>query len=118
MPLIQIRRNPEMINDGLLKSIIESLPRRAAQALSCAEGGVLKPEDIMIEADDFGPFDTNAKDIHVRVIAHDYPSRRANLDEIRTWISMDIFAELQLTPASWYVWVLLMPTSYGSDTEN
>ena len=116
MPLIQIRRKLGVISHHEMLALKDELPAFVAGALSCKEGGILQPKDIMLEIDDMGAYDVNCKDIHVRVCAHDYPSRRANLDDIRKAISKQV---LKCLPqgASWYVWVLLVPTSYGSDTE-
>lgn len=117
MPLIKIRRGAR-IDDHILNKILESLPTVAAAALACKEGGPLKPKDIMIEVDRMSDSDRNVKDIHIRVIAHDYPARRgdnlAALDEIRMKISAAVTPHLG-EHMSWYVWVLLSPTSYGSD---
>lgn len=87
--------------------------------LSCSEGGKLESKDIMIEVTDFGPFDTNCKDLHVRVWAHDYPSRRGpnNKSLDLTQLKLSGRVRAYLTPdISWNVWVLLATTSYGSDT--
>lgn len=120
MPLIQIRRRPDAIGGEAIVALRENLPAVAAQALSCAEGGKLAPKDIMLEFDDMGPYDINNKDIHVRVWAHDYPARRGEnlsaLDTIRKTIAEEVLRHIP-AGVSWYVWVLLAPTSYGSDTE-
>lgn len=120
MPLMQIRRKTDRISDPDLIKVVQNLPAVAAQALSCKEGGELKSGDIMLEIDEMSPLDANCKDLHIRVWAHDYPSRRgeslANLDAIRKRISAEVLKHLP-AGVSWYVWVLLAPTSYGSDTE-
>ena len=123
MPLIQIVRNPKKIPDNILMKILSMLPKVAAEALSCSEGGKLQPKDIMIEVTEFSPFDTNCKDLHVRVWAHDYPSRAGRnlkkLDEIQHIISSNVWGYItaEVPEASWNVWVLLAKTSYRSDTE-
>jgi len=117
MPLIQIRRQQSKIDATVLFDIIRNLHAVAAKALTCEESGELVPGDIMIEADDMNTvFGSNLKDIHIRVWAHDYPSRRDNLDAIRKRIADEVLKHL-VSGTSWYVWVLLAPTSYGSDTE-
>ena len=121
MPLVQIRRNPRTIDQFVLKALSDKLPAVTAGILSCKEGGILAPKDIMVEFDDMSPYDTNCKDIHIRVWAHDYPARRgkdlAALDSIRERIAEEVLKHLP-AGVSWYVWVLLAPTSYGSDTES
>jgi hypothetical protein len=116
MPLIDIRRYPDAIDSDTLSALTQHLPARAAATLSCEEGGILAPEAIMIEVHDSRRFDRNTKDIRINVWAHDYPSRRKNLDDIRKRIAEEVLRHLP-EGVSWSVWVLLAPTSYGSDTE-
>ena len=115
MPLIQIRRRTSKFGGHFCKEIGKALPAVAAAALTCEEGGKLDPHDVMIEFDDMGDADVNCKDIHVRVWAHDYVARRRDLDVIRKTISDEVIKHLP-EGVSWYVWLLLAPTSYGSDT--
>ena len=119
MPLIQIVRNPTKVSDGMLGNILSMLPAASSTILSCSEGGKLRPDDIMIEVTEFGPHDRNCKDLHVRVWAHDYPSRRGPNNKALDLMQLKIAGRVRayLTPEiSWYVWVLLATTSYGSDT--
>ena len=122
MPLITIKYDERKIPPEFLEDFVKSLPAVAAQALSCEEGGELKPEDIMIELDSHGPNDTNVKEFQMRIYAHDYPSRRTNLDDIRKTIALHLMNSFQEIfcrgrEPSWYVWVFLSQTSYESDTE-
>lgn len=114
MPLVTIRRNPRKITDARLEHIIAHLPVIIAGALTCREGG-LTSSDIMIEASDTGPFDTNVKDISIVVYAHRYPERVADLEVRQQAMSRMIVAHLP-DGVSWYVWVFLLESSYGSDT--
>ncbi len=121
MPLIAIRGNQRRITRRVMRRLFTSLPPIAAKALSCStwsphSSNLLAPTDIMIEVDNFGRLRENCKDIHIRVYAHDYRERRNNLDKIRKMISEEVVKHLP-AGVSWYVWVLLAPTSYGSDTE-
>lgn len=116
MPLIQIRCDPNMIASAILTDLRHFLPPVAAEALTCKEGGPLAAGDIIIEFDNVNSLDINIKHINVRVWAHDYPSRQENLDTIRKQIAEELLKHIP-PGMSWYVWVLLAPTSYGSDTE-
>ena len=119
MPLIQVVRDPTKVPDKVLGRILEMLPLAASMLLSCKEGGKLESKDIMIEVTEFGPFDKNCKDLHVRVWAHEYPSRRGPNDKALDLIRLKLSGRVSayLTPdISWNVWVLLATTSYGSDT--
>jgi hypothetical protein len=116
MPLIEIRLKSSVNLSAIVVDLRRSLPPLAAGALSCVEGGILTPDAIMVEFSDATSDDTNCKDAHVRVWAHDYPSRRKNLKMIRQKIAEEVVKHLP-AGTSWYVWVLLAITSYGSDTE-
>lgn len=116
MPLIEVVLRPEKIGPKAIKGLQENLPAFAAKELSCEEGGDLRPEDIMIEFHDMDPRNVHCKDIHVRIFAHDYLTRNITRDGIRLRISREVRRHLP-EGVSWYVWLLLGPTSYGSDTE-
>lgn len=125
MPLIIIKYDEKKVLADYFREpefLLIPLSIVAAQALSCEEGGALRPEDIMIELSPHGFHDLNVKQIHVRVYAHDYPSRRERLDDIRKAIAQPLTTRFSEDYReghwpSWYVWVLLSQTSYGSDTE-
>jgi hypothetical protein len=121
MPLIEIVRRQTVIHDRTIIALTEALASAASAELSCEDGGVLKPSDIMFEVRNFSPFDRHCKDLHIRVLAHDYPSRRGEdnerLEAIQQHLS-GLVADFVPAGASWYVWVLLSLTSYGSDTES
>ena len=119
MPLIQIVYNPRRVSSATLDKLLDMLPSLVAAQLTCSEGGLLKPEDIMIEVSVFGVHNRNCKDLHIRVYAHDFPSRKGRglrrLDVIGSSIAGPVERMLQ-TDISWYVWVLLSHTSYTSNT--
>ncbi len=71
----------------------------------------------MIEVERQTILNVNCKDLHVRIWAHDYPSRKRDLETIRQQIQAELVKHVP-KGTSWYVWVLLAPTSYGSDTED
>ena len=117
MPLIQIVRNPDRVFGKTFERLLDMLPGVAATQLTCSDGGLLKPEDIMIEVSEFSPHDRNCKDIHIRVIAHDYPSRKGRRLERLEVIGSSIAGPVERAlpkGTSWYVWVLLSPTSYNA----
>ncbi|OGF82828.1 hypothetical protein A3B18_00225 [Candidatus Giovannonibacteria bacterium RIFCSPLOWO2_01_FULL_46_13] len=115
MPLVEIRRNSAVIDDQILLNIIESLPPIAADVLS-TKGGKLDPEEIMIEVDEASPFDRHVKDLNIRIRGHNFQERLENHDAIRRRISEEVLRHLP-DGISWYVWLDLVPISYGSDTE-
>ncbi|MCK1717558.1 hypothetical protein [Bradyrhizobium sp. 141] len=116
MPVIQIRYNQQVVGETAIVAIAKNLPAVAANVLTCAESIILEPQHIMLEIDPARALDVNCKDINVRVWSHDFPGRRDRIDMIRNRIAKELLAHLP-SGATWYVWILLAPTSYGSDTE-
>jgi hypothetical protein len=114
MPLVIVRRRASKITDARIKHIAKHLPEVVAQALSCEEGR-LTPEDIMIQVDEVGPLDSAMKDLNVTIYAHDYPERAANLAERCARITRE-FQYMIGDGQSWYIWVFLQKSCYGSDT--
>lgn len=116
MPLIQIRYDPRAIPIQVTSALREALPAIAAEALACAENTKLAPKQIMLEFEPMNALDSNCKDINIRVWAHDYPSRRDILDLARERIAKEVLEHIPVG-VSWYVWMLPMASSYGSDAE-
>ncbi len=116
MPLIQVRYNPRKIGENAIIPLVSCFPAVAVRVLACEEGGELTYRDIMVEVNKASRLDENCKDVNIRVIAHDYPSRREKIDFIRDEIAERVALYMPTGP-SWYVWVLLHTTSYVSDTE-
>ncbi|MEY2665246.1 MAG: hypothetical protein RLZZ480_351 [Candidatus Parcubacteria bacterium] len=113
MPLIEVRYNANTVHPMDIARAISVLPLEASTRLSCEEGGKLSEKDIMIEVQTFGLLDKHCKDIHIRVWAHDYPSRKERLEEIQSLILSRVRCAIGDT-YDMYVWVLLCPTAYGS----
>ncbi len=117
MPLVMLRANPTKVNYKILADICKAIPSVAADALSTDEGGKLTPDKIMVDVNgEFSHLAQNPKSLSVIIYAHDYAERRANLDERRKQIEAAI-VELLEPGTSYYVWLWLGMTSYGSDTE-
>ncbi len=112
MPLIIIHRNPAVVCDARLVHIAEHLPEVVAAALSCDEGPV-SAEDVSIEISDVGAFDKNVRDLNIRVHAHYFAERAADLGMRQQRISRGI-RELFPECESWSVWVLLHKGSHGT----
>lgn len=115
MPLVQVRRTSRVTN-GTLKHLLDGLPAVVASALSCEDNRIYVP-DIMIEVSEASGFDRNLKDVNIRVLAHDYPERHIDASRIQRAISTFVQKTLP-GGTTWYVWLFLSFTSYGSDTES
>ena len=81
MPLVVVNRNPKVLTDELLKTLVASLPESVASTLTCSDsGGDLTAKDIEVWVQDFGPYDINTKDVEIIVWANLYPKRLKNLE--------------------------------------
>lgn len=116
MPIVQIRYNHNSIPNDTLVALRERLPAVAATSLTCAESIELMPQHIYLEFDRGNVLDINCKDLNIRVLVHDYPGRRKALDRMREQIAQEVVKHLP-EGVTWYVWVILVTSSYGSDTE-
>lgn len=112
MPLIEIRYSLQKLHINDIRRVIDVLPLVSSTALTCPEGGLLKEEDIMIEAQPFGTFDKNCKELHIRILAHNYRSRLKRIDAIQDAILGRV--RVCIGDVNAYVWLILAPTSYGS----
>ncbi|MBI2984730.1 MAG: hypothetical protein HYY50_03850 [Candidatus Kerfeldbacteria bacterium] len=110
MPLVVVNRNPERVSDENIRNLVLALTAVAAEQLSSDEMA-LGPGDIEIWVQDFGPLDVHTKDLEIIIWAHDFPSRRANLDERTARIAARV-KELAGADISGFVWILLQPTGF------
>jgi hypothetical protein len=69
----------------------------------------------MIQVDEAGPLDSAMKDLNIIINAHDYPQRSANISERCARITRE-FQQMIGEEQSWYIWVFLQKSCYGSDT--
>lgn len=113
MPLVIIRGSSRVTN-GVLMQLLDTLPAVVAESLSCGEGR-LTAKDIMIEVQEANWLDRNTKDVNIRILAHDYVERHLQIDRSQQYISGWVQKQLP-GGVSWYVWLVLSTTSYGSDT--
>lgn len=109
--------NRDCIPDDAISSLRQNLPVVAAEALTCQESIKYESKHIMFEIEQVGALDVNCKSMNVRVWAHDYTSRRNNLDAIRKKIANEVSKHLP-GGMDWYVGVLLLPGSFGSEAED
>lgn len=113
MPLVVVNRNPEVLTDELLKSLVASLPSFVANVLTCNDpGGDLTPQDIEVWVQDFGPHDINTKDVEIIIWANLYPERQKTLELRRRFLCSELRFLLPKEIGG-FVWILLQPASYG-----
>lgn len=124
MPLVLLKYDPESVPSAMAGEIAYILPQFVAAELTVEEvGGQLSLEDVEVwplpkSPDDVDP---NNYDLSIVIVAQDYPSRRAKLDEARAAIVNELQDVLPLICDTYdassiikgFVWVLLCPGSFG-----
>ena len=116
MSLVRIARDPVLVSDPRLVHLLTDIRQIVADALTIpGTDGELHSHEIEMEVRDFGSFDQPGKySLEITVLANEYPERRANLDERREKIIAGVKDALpNFPPGRGYVWVLLMPGSFG-----
>jgi len=114
MPFVWVRVS-SFLNEEFIEKLAKKLPIIVAKALNVpGTKGTLKPEEIEVKVESFGPLDVHTKNIEIIIWANDYPERRENLNERRKQIVAEIGKFFSSTPEiTGFVWVLLQPGSYG-----
>ena len=97
MPFIWIRVKPQERGGTKVSTqekIVEVMPKIVSEALSDRgpAGEVLRPDDIEVKIEPFGPMDINTKDIEIIIWAGDNPERRRSLYQKRVSISNKLTA--------------------------
>ena len=120
MPLVHLYYHPHRDGWELAQNLAAALPKIIAPHLTIPtrdrHDGQVTPEDIIVRPSAGSSIDANTLDIEIVILAHDFPERRANLEERKENIIKGIRAFLgeishPLTTGS--VWILLMPTAFG-----
>lgn len=121
MPLVLIQyRSSDLVS--IVRQLAQQMPRIVAPALDASEqdGDVasLLPGDVEVWCVESGGSDVNVKDIEIIIWAHDFPSRKENLDERMKKIlegAKEVICGFRCGKLlTGYVWVLLQPTAYGT----
>ena len=116
MPLVWLIRKPATVSNELLDLVAGYLPVVVADSLSCAEGGTLKPSEVIVKCLDFGPYDRNIADLDLYVIGHGYEERLKTRDERQEQITETLHQYLASKGVGLQlvrVWLKLPLSSYG-----
>ena len=124
MPLVLLKYDPESVPSAMAEEIAYILPQFVAVELTVEEAdGQLSPKDIEVWPLPKSPddVDCNSYDLSIIIVAQDYPSRRAKLDEARAAIINELQDALPFVCDTYevpgiikgFVWVLLCPGSFG-----
>ena len=120
MPLTLIQHKTGRGLKELAENLAKALPDIVAPALTLDKrenlDGKVTSNDIIVWCVEGGQADVNTKDLEILIWAHDFPERKANLDERRDTILKGVRAFLADYDrnVSGFVWILLQPTAYGT----
>lgn len=114
MPLVVVNLGKLPKDGNSISDLLSHLPWIVAEELSCDPPGVLRPCEVGVVTRHHDLLDVNEDHLGIIVIANDYPSRRANLDERRSKIVARVVACLSGTGIPGSVWVILVPGSYDT----
>lgn len=109
-------------HDRFLTSLATSLPVICAEYLGCDdEGGELTKDDFSVTFHEVGKFDIVTHPLEIRVEAHAFPLRLANIDERTDNIKRAIKAGFEhhdslteRSPIPFYAWVRLATAGFSS----
>ncbi len=112
MPLVEVSRNPALITNEAIATLVDALPQIAVDALTTQERA-LTLGDVDVRVRDFGPFEKTQYGLQITVSASHSDSRHKNLGERQSQIMQNI-RSLGLLPAGIkaYVWLVLPPAAY------
>ena len=119
MPLTLVQYKTDRGLKELAETLAKALPRIVAPALNLPErkglDGLVTPSDIIVWCVEGGQTDVNTKDLEILIWAHDFPERKANLEERKETILKGVrrFLADYDRNVSGFVWILLQPSAYG-----
>lgn len=115
MPLALIQHKNGRGLTEIAEKLAQELPTSVAWALSTSGDGKLNPDDIEVWVTEGSPADVNTKDLEIIIWAHDYPERKADLENRKDSILTDVrkFLADYDRNVTGFVWVLLQPTAFG-----
>ncbi|MFZ2167264.1 MAG: hypothetical protein WAV50_00140 [Minisyncoccia bacterium] len=116
MPIVLIQhKNGRGLNE-VAEELSKEFPAIVAPALSVPGGeGELRFDDIEVWVTEGSTADVNTKDLEIIIWAHEYPERKANLEERKDIIVKDVrtFLADYDRNVTGFVWILLQPTAFG-----
>lgn len=119
MPLTILQYKADQDLDHVAHMLAVELPDIVAPALTLPQraqlDGLVNPDDIIVWTLEGTPYDVNTNDFEIIIWAHDFPERRANLDERTEMILKGVrdFLSDYDRNVTGFVWILLQPTAFG-----
>ena len=113
MPLVEVTRNPQIIPDQTLASLLKALRPLIANALSTSQQPT-KLEDVDIRARTMGRFEISDFDLQIVVSASYSEERNKDLSD-RHQMLLNGVKKLGILPSGIkaYVWLVLPPAKFG-----
>jgi len=124
VPLIIIRHKPWQRK--IATRLAGFLPDIVAPALTLPErtalDGLVAPKDIIVWCSESSDSDVHADDLAIVIFAHDFPERKADLEDQKETILDKVRDVVQAIreedpdeiEISGFVWLLLFPSAFGS----
>ncbi|MHB8913550.1 MAG: hypothetical protein ACYC4I_00895 [Minisyncoccota bacterium] len=120
MPLVLIQFKQKSL-EFTARRLALQMPRIVAAALDVSdqegEAGRLAPDDIEVWCQEGSDINVNTKDLEIIIWTHDFPSRRARLEQRKNEIVghvHELISSLCSSEVSGFVWILLQPTAFGA----
>lgn len=119
MPYVILKYKPGRGLECLARDLADKLPEIVALALTIPDRkrdeGQVTPEDIIVSCEEGGPADVNSQHFVIFIFAHEFPERKANLEERKDAITKDVrrFLNDPNHHLPGFVWVFLGPTAFG-----
>lgn len=112
MPLVMVSSG-FAVTGRAIWSLTDNLPGIVAAALSCDDSkGKITSANVEVWSRARNRLDIGLSDLQIIILTEDCPEKRANLDERQKMIT-DAVKELLPPNIHGYVWVTLVPGSFG-----
>jgi hypothetical protein len=112
MPLVMARFGRK-VPKAVANAVVKAIPAAVAEAFNCTDkGGDLTANDIEVEVSTVGRRDINDYDICITLLANEFPSRSANLNDRRRRLQRLLEPYIP-RGIKGYLWTLLCPASFG-----
>lgn len=120
MPLVLLQYKQGRELKELAEQLAQALPEIVAPHLNIVgrerhDGGVT-PDEIIVRCSESNPMNVNTRDIEMIILAHEFPERKANLEDRKNGILADVlkfFADYDRN-VDGFVMPILINMAYGA----
>ncbi len=118
MPVVMVQYRFGL--DQVVARLAKALPEIVAPNLTIEgrplDDGSITPAEIIVRCNKGSEMDVNGKELEIIILAHDFPERKANLEERKDAIIEGVrkfFKEEDFRGVAGFVWIFLVPTAFG-----